>query len=159
MFFSFHYKPDNWRASQVRNIGALECNSPASDNDWETITSGGDAAIERWISDQMYGRTCTVALIGENTAGRKWINHEIKKTWNDGKGLLGIHIHRLRNSLQQQSSQGANPFSNFNVDGRPLSSIVHAYDPPYSQSTDVYAYIRANVADWIEEAIQIRSQY
>lgn len=23
-FYSFHYAPDNWRASQVRNIGAVE---------------------------------------------------------------------------------------------------------------------------------------
>ena len=34
-FFSFHYKPDNWRAAQVRNMGVVEGNSPVSDNDWE----------------------------------------------------------------------------------------------------------------------------
>ena len=25
-FFSFRYKPDNWRASQVRNMGVVEGN-------------------------------------------------------------------------------------------------------------------------------------
>ena len=34
-FYSFHYQPDNVRASQVRNIGAIEGNQPVSDNDWE----------------------------------------------------------------------------------------------------------------------------
>ena len=36
VFFSFHYKPDNWRASQVREMGTIEGNSAVSDNDWET---------------------------------------------------------------------------------------------------------------------------
>lgn len=34
VFFSFHYKPDNWRAAQVRNAGVVEGNTPVSDNDW-----------------------------------------------------------------------------------------------------------------------------
>ena len=81
VFYSFHYTPDNWRASQVRNIGAIEGNQPAKDNDWETITKGGDKAIEKWIGDQMNGRSCVVVLIGAGTANRKWINHEIVKAW------------------------------------------------------------------------------
>ena len=36
-FYSFHYIPDNWRASQVRNMGVVDGNKPATDNDWETI--------------------------------------------------------------------------------------------------------------------------
>ena len=90
VFYSFHYAPDNWRASQVRNIGTVEGNQPAKDNDWETVTKGGDKAIEDWISDQMDGRSCVVVLIGSGTANRKWINHEIVKAWNDGKGILGV---------------------------------------------------------------------
>jgi hypothetical protein len=46
VFFSFHYDADKWRASQVRNMGALEGNIPCSDNDWETVKRGGDAGIE-----------------------------------------------------------------------------------------------------------------
>ncbi len=41
-FYSFHYVPDNWRVSKIRNIGAVEGNKPASDNDWETVTGGGE---------------------------------------------------------------------------------------------------------------------
>ena len=52
-FFSFHFKPDNWRASQVRNAGVLEGNSPVSDNDWEKITNQGDDAIKKWIAGQL----------------------------------------------------------------------------------------------------------
>ena len=31
----------------VRNIGTIEGNRPATDNDWETVKNGGDAAIKR----------------------------------------------------------------------------------------------------------------
>ena len=97
VFFSFHYDPDCWRASQIRNIGALEGNSPVSDNKWEEIKKGGDTAIEKWIGAELSGKSCAIVLIGANTAGRKWINHEIEKGWNDGKGVLGIYIHNLKN--------------------------------------------------------------
>lgn len=158
-FFSFEYKPDNWRASQVRNMGALEGNSPVSDNDWETITKGGDPAIKKWINDQMSDRSCVVVLVGSTTAGRKWIDYEIEKAWNDGKGLVGIHIHGLLNSEGNQSNKGSNPFANFTVgeNKTPLSSIVKTYDPPYTTSKSVYDYIKGNIEVWVEEAVKIRN--
>ena len=50
----------------------------------------GDVAIKRWIANQMDRRTCTVVLVGTNTANRKWINYEIVKSWDDGMGVVGI---------------------------------------------------------------------
>ena len=159
IFYSFQYKPDNWRVSKIRNIGAIEGNKPATDNDWETVTGGGDAAIEKWIKDQMSGRSCAVVLIGQSTAGRKWINYEIVESWKKGMGLLGIHIHNITNSEDEQSSKGSNPFAGFNIRGKLLSSIVKTYDPPFSTSRDVYNHIAENIADWIDEAIEIRSSH
>lgn len=161
VFYSFHYVPDNWRASQVRNIGAVEGNQPAKDNDWEIITKGGDKAIEKWIYDQMNGRSCVVVLIGTGTANRKWINHEIVKGWNAGKGVLGIHIHNLKNSEGKTSARGTNPFDyvTLNSSGAKLSTVVKVYDPPGATSTDVYAHIKNNLEGWIETAIAIRAKY
>lgn len=161
VFFSFHYVPDNWRASQVRSMGALEGNQPVSDNDWEEVTSGGDDAIKKWIANQMSGRSCAVVLIGAATAGRKWINHEIIKAWDDGKGVVGVYIHGLKNAAEMPSAKGANPFANITMGGttKKMSSIVKAYDPPFTVSTDVYAHIKANLDAWVEEAITIRNAY
>lgn len=159
VFFSFHYKPDCSRAAQVRNMGVIEGNTPVSDNDWETITKGGDKVIQNWIDSQLKGRSCTIVLIGTKTAGRKWIKYEIKKSWNDGKGVLGIHIHNLKDLDGNQSDKGSNPFDDFTIDDKKLSSIVKAYDPPYSISTNVYSYIKGNIEDWVEEAISIRENY
>lgn len=158
IFYSFHYKPDNWRAAQVRNMGVIEGNRPASDNDWETITRGGEAAIQRWINDQMNGTSCTVVLIGANTAGRKWINYEIVKAWNDGKGVVGVYIHNLKDNDQNQTTKGRNPFDEitFSSNGKQLSAVAKVYDPPYTTSTYVYDYIKDNLATWVEEAVKIR---
>lgn len=161
VFFSFQYKPDHWRASQVRNIGAIDGSAVASDNDWETIEKGGDAAIQKWIDSQISGRSCAVVLIGATTAGRKWINYEIEKCWNDGKGVLGIFVHNLKDSNGSASSKGANPFDTFTLKNGTvkLSTVVKAYDPPYTVSTNVYAYIKDNLESWIDAAIKARNEY
>lgn len=159
-FFSFHYKPDNWRVSKVRNIGAIEDNKPASDNDWETITGGGDKRIKEWISSQLQGRSCTIVLAGSNTANRKWINHEIIESWNKGMGVLVIFIHNLTDFHGNQSSKGTNPlyYTIRGPTGNRLSTIAKAYDPPFSSSKGVYNHIAVNIDAWIEEAIRIRKE-
>ena len=157
-FYSFHYKPDNWRAATVRNIGAIEGNKPASDNDWETVKRGGDAAIKKWIANQMKGRSCTVVLVGTNTAGRKWINHEIIKSWNDGMGVVGIYIHGLQNSDKKVSTKGKNPFASigYGKTEKKLSSIVKCYDPAGSNSQERYDWIKEHLANAVAEANKIR---
>jgi hypothetical protein len=157
-FYSFHYKPDNWRVSKIRNIGAIEGNKPASDNDWETITGGGDKKIEEWIAAQMKGRTCTLILAGTNTANRKWINHEIIKSWDDSMGILVIYVHNITDRKGEQCSKGSNPlyYITHEPTKKRLSTIAKAYDPPRTTSKGVYSYIEDNIEDWIEEAIQIR---
>lgn len=160
-FYSFHYKPDNWRTSTVRNIGVIEGNEPAKDNDWESIASGlnQDEKIKRWITDQMKGRTCTIVLVGSSTADRKWINYEIVKSWNDGLGVVGIRIHGLQNHLGEIALPGANPFDyiTHGPTKKPLSSIVKCYNPAGSTSKERYAWISQHLANAVEEAIRIRN--
>lgn len=159
VFYSFHYKPDNWRVASIRNIGVIEGNRSATDNNWESIKSSGEQAIKRWIDDQMKGKSCVVVLIGSATAGRKWIKYEIEKGWNDGKGLLGIHIHNLKDRHGNQSSKGRNPFEDFNINGIDLTRIVKTYDPTGMTSQAVYNTISRNIAGWFDEAAEIRKKY
>ena len=161
VFYSFHYKPDCARAARVRNMGVVDGNKPATDNDWEEITTGGDEAIEQWIDEQLDGKSCNVVLIGENTAGRKWIKYEIKTAWNSKKGLVGVYVHRLKDFDGYQASKGRNPFEDFTIgkNKTSMTSVVRTYNPPYTDSKDVYNYISENLADWIEEAIEIRDNY
>ena len=158
VFYSFHYGADNWRASQIRNMGVIEGNSPTTDNDWEKLKRGGTGAIKRWIDRQLYGRSCTIVLIGTHTAGRKWVNYEIQQSWNARKALLGIYIHNLKDRHGHKAEKGANPFLNFTVEGTCMSKIVPVHDP-FAIFSSTYDEIKENLAQWIEEAVEERSRY
>ena len=153
VFYSFHYQPDNWRAAMVRNIGSIEGNRPATDNGWEAVKRGGDAAIKRWIADQMKYRSCTAVLVGTNTANRKWINHEIVKSWDDGMGVVGIRIHGLEDSNGNVSQSGRNPFDfiTHGVSRKKLSSIVKCYNPAGRSSRERYAWISKHLSNAVKK--------
>lgn len=107
----------------------------------------------------MKGKSVVIVLIGSGTAGRKWINYEIKEGWEDGKGVLGVYVHRLKDAQENQSSRGNNPFDPFTLDGVSMASVVSAHDPPYTTSKFVYGHIQDNLGDWIESAISVRDNY
>ena len=175
VFFSFRYLYDTWRVSQIRNMGKVSDDSTFSDNDWEVVHNETDESIRNWIKTEMKMRSCIVVLIGEHTNGRKWINFEIEHAWKNGKGIVGINIHRLKDSDGKQANKGNNPFSDFCIDTKinyiahhsipsdntekNLTTVIKTYNPPYSNSTNVYDYINNHIADWIEEAIIIRNKY
>ena len=160
VFYSFHYDADNWRAAQVRNIGVLDGNAPASDNDWESIKGGGDHAIKAWIDQQMHGSSCTVVLVGSNTANRKWVTHEIVQSWNKGMGVVGVRVHGLQNRNGHIAVAGENPFNYAHLrnTGKSLSTVVKCYDPTGHNSKEKYAWISRYLSAAVEEAIQIRSR-
>ena len=158
-FYSFNYREDAWRASQVRNMGLVEGNRPATDNEWQDVSRGGELAIKRWINQQMEYRSVLIVLIGANTAGRKWINYEIQHAWEKSMGVCGIYINRLLDRNGQMSVAGRNPFADFNLNGTLLSSIVPVLIPAGYMGQQVYASIKNQMPILIEKAIKVRSQY
>ncbi len=154
IFYSFHYDNDVFRVQQIRNMGALEDNKPVAANDWETVKRGGDKAIEKWIDDNMKYRSCVVVLIGEETAKRPWIKYEIKKAWQDGKGLLGIHINNLKDPKNGTCSKGTNPFDQFTF--KDNNGNIKSIPCKSPSSTDAHNDIKNNIESWVEEAIKNR---
>jgi len=159
VFYSFYYNLDYWRVANIRNIGAIERNKPAPDNDWEKIKKGGDEAIKKWIKEQMRYRSCTVVLVGNKTAGRKWINHEIVKSWDSGMGIFGIYIHGLKDDKGYITNKGGNPFDHitYGKTKKKLSAIVKCYNPAGINSKEKYNWLSKNLSNAIEEAIKIRN--
>lgn len=152
VFFSFHYAPDCWRASQVRNSWVTQERKAAGFFDsaeWEEVKKKQDSEIEKWIDKQLNGTSVTVVLIGSNTAGRKWINYELTSSHKKRNGLLGIYIHNKKNSQGFTSAKGRNPFDDWSVtrNGQKikLSSLYKTYD---WVNDDGYK----NMGDWIEFA-------
>lgn len=157
-FYSFYYNEDNWRVSTVKNIGAIEGQPIVSANEFEEIKRKGDGTIANWIAGNMVGRSTVIVLIGTNTASRKWVQHEIKYAFDNGKALLGIHIHSLLDKSGNTSVKGSNPFAGFTVgnDKKPLTNWAKTYDPTGVDSKGVYNTIKNNIEAWVEEAISLR---
>ncbi len=112
----------------------------------------GDDAIKRWINSQLNGASVTVVLIGAETFDRPWVNYEIQQSYADGKGMLGIYIHNLRDPRTGLTdNQGRNPFENiYLTDSNPrryLSEFYPTYDWVYN---DGYS----NFSSWVETAAQ-----
>lgn len=156
VFYSFHFDNDVFRVQQIRNIGALDGNTPTSPNEWERLKRSGDTAVKNWIDNSMRYKRCLVVLVGTETANRRWVRYEIEKAWSAGKAIIGIHIHNLRCPRTGTCRKGENPFNSFTFDdGRKLSSLVQCYDPNPAQA---YTDIKNNIEAWINQAIANRRQ-
>jgi len=156
IFFSFHYERDAWRASQVRNSNVVASEDEygfIDAADWESIKKKGNAAIERWIDDQLKNASVTIVLIGAETASREWVAQEILKSWNRGNGVVGIRIHNIKDQDQKTDVAGRNPFDDFKLsDGTLLSSVCKTYDWVTDDG-------RKNMGAWADEAANIRAKY
>jgi hypothetical protein len=150
VFYSVHFDNDVMRVQQVRNMGIIDGDEPASANEWEQLkrTSGG---VERWIDQNMKYRRCVVVLIGEKTYSRPWVKHEIAKAWNEGRGLIGVNIHGLACPRNGTCSKGPNPFDYLKTqDGRPLSNFITVHDPWFN----AYSEIKSSLSTWVEQAVE-----
>lgn len=150
VFYSFHFDNDVMRVQQIRNIGVIEGNQPVSPNVWEEVKRKGDAAVEKWIDDNMKYKSCVIVLVGEQTANRKWVKCEILKAWKERKSLLGIYIHNINCPRVGRCRQGPNPFDQFKFnDGRSLSKFIKCHNP---NPNDAYNDIAQNISTWIKAA-------
>lgn len=155
VYFSFHYERDIWRVNQVRNsqVVTSQYEQPkfVDKAEWEAIQRRTDRAIKSWIDDQMYGTSVIVVLIGAETYSREYVMYEIAQAYINGKGLLGIYIHNIKNSKGEVDERGENPFD-----------YMYLYDGyskcKMSEEIDILCYDwsknngRDNIGAWIEEA-------
>lgn len=154
MFFSFHYERDVWRSSVVRNSWMTKPDRESAGffdaSIWEEAKTKGKAAVEALIEDALIGTSVTAVLIGEETASREYVLHEIKRSYGK-KGLLGIYIHNIEDTRGRKSAKGGNPFDRLSVarGGRDvrLSELFLTYD---WVNDDGYA----NLGRWVESAYQ-----
>jgi hypothetical protein len=150
VFFSFDYRNDVMRVQLVRQMGVLDGNQPVSSPEWESIQRTGDAAVKAWIDNTMRYKRCVVVLIGADTANRPWVQYEIARAWDTGKGLVGVYIHNLSCPRNGICSKGPNPFDRTFIAGVPMSRYVRTYDPdPFY----AYSAIASGLQGWVATAI------
>ena len=152
VFYSFHFDNDVMRVQQIRQMGVVEGDEPVAKTAWEEVRKGGNAAIEKWIDSTLKSCSCLVVLIGTDTHTRPWVRHEVKKAWEGGKGIFGIHIHNLACPRNGKSTKGTNPLSSVTFKSRTGAVITpQVYDPP---AHDAYNTIAKNLSGWVEAAIR-----
>lgn len=152
-FFSFHYENDVWRANIVRNSWVTKADREAAGfidaAAFEQVIKGGDAAIKKWIDDQLSGTTVTTVLIGAETSSREYVQYELEQSWKRGNGILGIYIHSIKDKDGKTSSKGSNSFG-------PLFKSTNDKLEYFFQRFETYDYVDGdgykNLGDWIEAA-------
>jgi len=98
VFFSFKYE-DLSRAIVVRDSWVVQGKEAAGfidPADFAKLERKGDSAIWTWIDSQLIGTSVTVVLVGNKTCNSKWVKYEIKKSIENGNGLLGIDISKIK---------------------------------------------------------------
>ena len=161
VFFSFHHQLDSWRVGQVRNAWLLqkgEANTFMDAAAWEAVRRKGDAAIKAWIDRELNGTSVTVVLIGQETVSRPYVKYEIEESFRRKNGLLGIHIHGIKNSDRRTCRRGRNPLVDFTgmADHPFWGFLGFRSERRYSEIFQTFDWVcddgRRNMGDWIEEA-------
>ncbi|WP_259069944.1 TIR domain-containing protein [Mucilaginibacter sp. X4EP1] len=117
-FFSFSYVDvSNFRVNVVRNSWRYH-NDNASFYDasiWEEGYTKNSAKLKRMIDDALFGTSVTAVLIGSDTAERRWVRYEIVKSFEQGKGIVGVHINRIMCKKRTICKKGVNPLDKLGI--------------------------------------------
>lgn len=116
VFFSFHYKPDVWRAWNVRNCWVVK---PEEQEDagffdssvFEASQRTGDDNLKAFLRDGLKNTSVSCVLAGTSTWSRRWVRYEIVQSLLKGNGLLTVHIHGVKDNDEQVASKGADPLA------------------------------------------------
>ena len=126
--------------------------------DWEAVRYKTDAAIEKWIHEQMLYTKAVIVLVGATTASSRWVRHEIVKAWNDKRPLLGVRIHGLSDKDGYTAAAGANPFGAISLtSGGTLADYVTLVTPSGGDSKAAYSDIKNNLESWVSNRAYKRS--
>lgn len=159
VFYSLDYDADRSRAAGILRSHALEANLEASPEEWAQLKRSGNFAIKHRLEAQLKGRSCTVVLIGTNTAMRPWVQYEIKRSRELKVAMIGIHVHRLRDANGKESTKGESPFHHPETGLGSGASAIPVYDPDEKDSQLVYRHIADNMARWADEAVAQRRSW
>jgi hypothetical protein len=157
IFYSLHYDGDRSRVAGLLASKVLVPNPELKPAEWDKLKRSGEFALRRWIEGALKGRSCTIVLIGAQTASRPIIQYEIKRSAELGLGLLGVHVHHLKDAKGLAAAKGDNPFEHPGAGLGAAAANVPVIDPPDSDSKLVYHYIVDNLSDWAEMAVAART--
>lgn len=128
-FFSFCYDDVRcFRANVVRNSYVTQYGKDTfvDGSIWEDAQTKSPIKIKELIDNSGIKNTSvTAVLIGDHSANRRWINYEVFKSFEQGNGILGIRINRIRDKSGHITHKGPNPLDRLALhisdDGKTIS--------------------------------------
>lgn len=154
-FFSFHYENDVSRANVVRNSWVTKDKEAAGFVDsaaFEEVKKKGDAAVKKWIDDQLNGTSVTAVLIGAETCNREYVRYELEQSWKKGNGILGIRVHQIKDLNGKTATIGDDKFGDFFTNLKDNKKYFWERFMTYDWvSQDGYN----NLGKWIEDAANV----
>lgn len=154
VFLSFNCDRDAARALHVAGSRGLfetcEWRGLLGRQEWAALERRGRASVQRWIDAELSACSATVVLIGGETCAWPWVHHAIQHTRAEGKGMIGVRVHRLpdpRTGLCDY--RGLNPFEVNYVTGSAPPVFLNSLYPTYDWVADAG---ERNLRNWIEAA-------
>ncbi|MDR5728559.1 MAG: TIR domain-containing protein [Terriglobia bacterium] len=153
VFFSFHYERDAQRAAVVRNHAVTKDGDEAAGYvdkaAWESIEKQGDAAIKKWIAEQLQGTSVTVVLVGPETSNRRWVQYELQESYARGNGLMSVTLHNIKDFAESTDTPGNTTFGSLGKDKNGNEVYFFQVGKTYDWvNNDGYK----NFGAWVEEA-------
>ncbi len=155
-FFIFDYEGDLDEVRRVAELGLVHAVSAAGFQDltlWSTYKAKGVEEVKHRIDKALMGTTCSVVFIGPRTASLGYVKYAVERSIQRSNGLLGIHIHALKNPIASAGERGPVPYqreaaARFGGQSYP----VHDWDSEYfvdwvnQAATDWRNYVRVKPA-------------
>lgn len=124
VFLCFEYQGDFWRVQRLIELevfAPLDVAGNFGPLDWNTARQAGDAAVRRLILEALEHTQVTLVLIGTETADDAWVRYALEQSIARGNGLLGLHIHKLKDEFRIDAPRGRRP-------ALPEGAVLPTYD-------------------------------
>jgi hypothetical protein len=146
-FFIFDYENDLDEARRIAEMGLVQAESAAGFNDltqWSTAKARGVEEVKRQIDEALVGTSCSVVLIGPRTASLGYVSYAMERSIQRHNGLLGIHIHALKNPMAAAGERGPLPYEREAAQqSESKGYAVHDWDPD-----QFVAWVNTAATDW-----------
>ena len=125
----FDYERDLWRANRVLNTWESKLDWDvtgfADVAAWQNVKLRGTYGVNRWVTDELYGTSATIILIGTLTSKQAHVLHAIQQSVKQGNGLVLIDIHNIRDQDLKLAPKGQNPVEALTTGAPPANKVAH----------------------------------
>lgn len=150
VFFTFHYEQDLWRARVIQQAWLRQGGEALGF--WDEPTWQRARSSERHlelIDEAVTDAAVTVVLVTQGTSDQGYVQYAVRKSHQEGKGLLAVYFHNIQDPEGRKSPIGNTQFGELEVDANNTRVFFWQRYPTYRWIIDDGP---RNLKHWIEEA-------